>query len=101
MAITGVHVPLGRVTLNTRSERSMQLQLTEPGHLRLFDPNRVDPIIRWKVNLPKSHVYVFGFNIGRPGSKSRWRIGGRKINYQTAEEALAVLQKEQDASQPT
>jgi hypothetical protein len=74
----------------------LKLQLTEPGHLRTIDLNPTDPIVRHKVRLGETHVYVIGFNLGRPGQKSRWRIAGRKTNYKSAEAALDALQKEED-----
>jgi len=74
----------------------MQLQLTQPGRLHTRDLIPADPIIRWKVDLGNSHVYAIGFNLGRPGQKSRWKITGRKDKYNTPEEALAVLQAEED-----
>jgi hypothetical protein len=78
----------------------MELRLTEPGCLHTRDLNPTDPIVRYKVRLRENHVYVIGFNLGRPGQKSRWRIVGRKTNYKTEHEALAMLQKEEDFRLP-
>jgi len=77
----------------------MELQLTEPGYLHTLDLIPTNPIVRWKVRLRENHVYIIGFNLGRPGQKSWWRIAGRKTPYEAAEKALLVLQKETDASQ--
>ena len=72
----------------------MKLQLTEPGYLHALDLIPANPIIRWKVALPGRHFYIIGFNLGRPGQKSWWRIVGRKGTHLNAAAALAVLQQE-------
>lgn len=70
---------------------SSKLRLTKPGRLYAQYLTPPDPIIRWKVEPLEKDVFIIGFNLGRPGQKSRWRIAGRETDYDTAEEALAVV----------
>jgi len=72
----------------------MKLQLAEPGYLHTQDLIPAKPIIRWTVRLPGKHFYIIGFNLGRPGQKSWWRIVGREGRHCSALAALAVLQQE-------
>ena len=76
----------------------LKLRLTEPGLLYASDLIPVNPIVRWKVELRDKHVYIIGFNIGRPGQNSWWQITGRKRKhgYKTYIDALAALQYEMD-----
>ena len=73
------------------------LKLTKPGQVHAPDLIPTDPINRWKVEGLEKDVFIVGFNLGRPNQKPYWQIAGRKNNYESTEDALAVLQKEQDA----
>lgn len=42
-------------------------------------------------------IFIIGFNVAHPNAKAYWEITGRREQYSTPEEALAVLQREVDA----
>jgi hypothetical protein len=55
-----------------------------------------DPINTWRVEPLDKDVFIIGFSVGRHGQEY-WQIVGRKgDDYRTADEALAVLQREAD-----
>ena len=76
----------------------MKLTMRAVGHLHGEEMKPTDTINRWKVEPLEKETFIVGFNVDRPIHNAYWQITGRKGNYKTAEEALAVLQKEQDAA---
>jgi len=76
----------------------MRLTLRTVGHLH--DPQRTpaDHANKWAVEPVKEKTFILGFNVGRTNPTPYFRINGRKDNYRTLDEALAVLQKESEAA---
>jgi hypothetical protein len=86
----------GRKEIESQSV-SLTVQLTKRavGHIHGEGLKPSDPVNRWKVEPLEKDVFIIGFNVGRQGQEY-WQIVGRRGDYKTADEALAVLQREAD-----
>jgi Domain of unknown function (DUF3825) len=82
----------------SRSELVLRPRLTKRavGHLHGEEMADSDPVNRWRVEPLEKEVFLIGFNVGRRNQKEYWQITGRKGNYPSPDEALAVLQREID-----
>lgn len=81
-----------------RNQTILRPRLTKRavGHLHGQEMTDSDPVNRWRVEPLEKEVFIVGFNVGRQNQKEYWQITGRKGNYSSPDEALAVLQCEID-----